>query len=330
MKYIVNIILLLLVMMIGLMFGDGFIHPVEIVKSFSGQSDTYTNLIIRSLRLPRVLLAIIAGAALGVAGCLLQRITKNELASPDVIGISQGAVVGSLFFLIILTTATEQLLFPIAFQSIASIVGAILVTFVLYHFALKCTFLKERLILLGICMNIFFQGIIMFLIMYSNKRSAQAQIWITGSIHLAEYYQVIVITLIIIIVMIVMAYYTRHLDIHQLGYSMSHGLGLSYQSMTILTLVCVSILTAISVSFVGGIQFVGLIAPHIAEKIKHHSFTQFVFTSGVIGGVILLLSDLIGRTIFLPVEIPAGVFTALIGAPFFMYLLFSKRFKSLR
>lgn len=81
MKYIVNIILLLLVMMIGLMFGDGFIHPVEIIKSFAGQSDTYTNLIIRSLRLPRVLLAIIAGAALGVAGCLLQRITKNELAS---------------------------------------------------------------------------------------------------------------------------------------------------------------------------------------------------------------------------------------------------------
>ncbi|WP_414052203.1 FecCD family ABC transporter permease [Macrococcus animalis] len=327
MKYVVNLIILLFAIMIALMFGDTFIHPIDIIKSLFDSDDAYMNLIIHTLRLPRILLAIAVGGALGVAGCLLQRITKNELASPDVIGISQGAVVGSLFFLIVLTTSTEQLLFPIAIQSIASMIGAILVTLVLYHFVLKRTFLNERLILLGICMNIFFQGMIMFLIMSSNKRSAQAQIWITGSVHLAEYYQVIIITLIIVISMAIMTYYTRHMDIHQLGFSMSHGLGLKYQGLTILILLSVSILTAISVSFVGGIQFVGLIAPHIANKFKHHSFTQFVFMSGVFGGMIVLFSDLAGRTLFLPIEIPAGVFTALIGAPFFMYLLFSKRFK---
>lgn len=329
MKYLVNLILLLLGMMTALMFGDGWINPVEIIKSFAGISDDYTQLIIFTLRLPRVLLAVTAGAALGIAGCLLQRITKNELASPDVIGISQGAVVGSLFFLIVLTSQTEQLLFPIAFQSVASMIGAMVVTLMLYHFALRRTFLKERLILLGICMNIFLQGIIMFLIMSSNKRNAQAQIWITGSVHLAEYYQVMVITIIIILIILVMAYYTKHLDIHQLGFNMSHGLGLSYQTMTIITLLCVSILSAVSVSFIGGIQFVGLIAPHIAKKMKHYSFIQLLFTSGCIGGLIVLFSDLIGRTIFLPVEISAGVFTALIGAPFFMYLLFSKRFKQM-
>ncbi|MCU7558551.1 iron ABC transporter permease [Macrococcus capreoli] len=329
MKYVVNLILLLLAIVIALMFGDVWIHPIEILKSFIGGSDDYTMLIIHTLRLPRVLLAVTAGVALGIAGCMLQRITKNELASPDVIGIAQGGVVGSLFFLIVLTSKTEQLLFPIAFQSIASIIGAVAVTFVLYYCALRRTFLKERLILIGICMNIFFQGVIMYLIMSSNKRSAQAQIWITGSVHLAEYYQVIIIVITIILIICIMAYFTRHLDIHQLGFNMSHGLGLSYQIMTVITLICVSILSAVSVSFTGGLQFVGLIAPHIALKMKHHSYIQWCLTSGCVGGVIVLFSDLIGRTLFLPIEIPAGVFTALIGAPFFMYLLFSRRIKKL-
>ncbi|MCE4958014.1 FecCD family ABC transporter permease [Macrococcoides caseolyticum] len=325
MRYVVNIVLFICSILLSLMLGDSFVQPLEVIKALFQQSDDYTNLIINTLRLPRVLLAVMTGAALGIAGCLLQRVTKNDLASPDVIGISQGAVVGSLFFLVVLTSQSERLLFPIAYQSVASMLGAIIVTWLLYHFALKGAFKKERLILMGICLNIFFHGMTMFLIMSSSKRSAQAQIWITGSVHLADYLQVIVLCIAVIITLIIIAYFTKHLDIHQMGKYASNGLGLNYYSITLMALLFVSILTGLSMSFVGGIQFVGLIAPHIASRMRTQSFIGRISMSGLIGSIIVLLSDLLGRTLFLPVEVPAGVFTALIGAPFFIYLLFYRR-----
>ena len=325
MRYVIQILIGVCGLFIALMIGDTIISPIEVFKSLFWMSDDYTNLIIHTLRLPRVLLAMIVGAALGIAGCLLQRITKNALASPDVIGISQGAVVGSLFFLIILTTKSEKLLFPIAYQSVSAMIGATLVTILLYVFALRGQFKKERLILLGICFNIFFQGLTMLLIMSSSKRSAQAQIWITGSVHLAEYYQVIVMLIVTILTVIIMFVIGRHLDIHQLGSQMSNGLGLNYQMITVITLLLVSILTGLSMSFVGGIQFVGLIAPHVAKRFKATSFVSLMSMSALIGSLIVLFSDLIGRTLFNPIEIPAGVFTAFIGAPFFMYVMFRNR-----
>ncbi|MCD8836723.1 FecCD family ABC transporter permease [Mammaliicoccus sciuri] len=324
-KFIILIIMLMLTTLLTLMLGDSFIAPQNVLSGLFKLGDPYTNLVINTLRLPRVLLAIVTGAALGIAGCVLQFITKNPLASPDVIGISQGANVGSLVFLIVLTTSTEALLLPIAYQPIFSMLGAIIVTALLYFLAMRKSYKRDRLILIGISFNILCQAIVMFLILTSNKRSAQAQIWITGSVHQAEYQQVMIVGSILFIVMVIPTYYARSFDIHYLGRNLSLALGNPYQHISIIALISMSILIGISMSYVGGIQFVGLIAPHIALKLGAHQFRNRIFYSAIIGAIILLLSDLIGRTLFLPKEIPAGIFTALIGSPFFMYLLIKSR-----
>ncbi|MCD3219658.1 FecCD family ABC transporter permease [Mammaliicoccus sciuri] len=324
-KFIILIIMLMLTTLLTLMLGDSFIAPQNVLSGLFKLGDPYTNLVINTLRLPRVLLAIVTGAALGIAGCVLQFITKNPLASPDVIGISQGANVGSLVFLIVLTTSTEALLLPIAYQPIFSMLGAIIVTALLYFLAMRKSYKRDRLILIGISFNILCQAIVMFLILTSNKRSAQAQIWITGSVHQAEYQQVMIVGSILFIVMVILTYYARSFDIHYLGINLSLALGNPYQHISIIALISMSILIGISMSYVGGIQFVGLIAPHIALKLGAHQFRNRIFYSAIIGAIILLLSDLIGRTLFLPKEIPAGIFTALIGSPFFMYLLIKSR-----
>ncbi|WP_323707677.1 iron ABC transporter permease [Mammaliicoccus sciuri] len=324
-KFIILIIMLMLTTLLTLMLGDSFIAPQNVLSGLFKLGDPYTNLVINTLRLPRVLLAIVTGAALGIAGCVLQFITKNPLASPDVIGISQGANVGSLVFLIVLTTSTEALLLPIAYQPIFSMLGAIIVTALLYFLAMRKSYKRDRLILIGISFNILCQAIVMFLILTSNKRSAQAQIWITGSVHQAEYQQVMIVGSILFIVMVILTYYARSFDIHYLGRNLSLALGNPYEHISIIALISMSILIGISMSYVGGIQFVGLIAPHIALKLGAHQFRNRIFYSAIIGAIILLLSDLIGRTLFLPKEIPAGIFTALIGSPFFMYLLIKSR-----
>lgn len=324
-KFIILIIMLMLTTLLTLMLGDSFIAPQNVLSGLFKLGDPYTNLVINTLRLPRVLLAIVTGTALGIAGCVLQFITKNPLASPDVIGISQGANVGSLVFLIVLTTSTEALLLPIAYQPIFSMLGAIIITALLYYLAMRKSYKRDRLILIGISFNILCQAIVMFLILTSSKRSAQAQIWITGSVHQAEYQQVMIVGSILLIVMFVLTYYVRSFDIHYLGRNLSLALGNPYQHISVIALISMSILIGISMSYVGGIQFVGLIAPHIALKLGAHQFRNRIFYSAIIGAIILLLSDLIGRTLFLPKEIPAGIFTALIGSPFFMYLLIKSR-----
>ncbi|WP_323703732.1 iron ABC transporter permease [Mammaliicoccus sp. Dog046] len=324
-KLSILVLILMLTTLLTLMFGESFIAPQNVLSGLFKLSDPYTNLVVNTLRLPRVLLAIVTGAALGIAGCVLQFITKNPLASPDVIGISQGANVGSLIFLIVLTTSTEALLLPMSFQPIFSLLGAMIMTALLYFLALRKSYKRDRLILIGISFNILCQSLVMFLILTSNKRSAQAQIWMTGSVHQAEYYQVLIISIILFITMFVLLYYARSFDIHYLGRNLSFALGNSYQYISIIALLSMSILIGISMSYVGGIQFVGLIAPHIALKLGGHQFKNRMLYSAIIGAIILLLSDLIGRTLFLPKEIPAGVFTALIGSPFFMYLLIKSR-----
>ncbi|MCU5746931.1 iron ABC transporter permease [Staphylococcus sp. SQ8-PEA] len=324
-KLIILFILLLVVTLITLMVGDHFLLPQEVIAGLFNTGDAYTSLVVSDLRLPRVLLALVTGAALGVAGCVLQFITKNPLASPDVIGISQGANVGSLVFLIVLTTSTEALLMPIQYQPIFSMLGALIITGLLYLFALRKNYKRNRLILIGVSFNILCQAIIMFLILTSNKRSGQAQIWITGSVHQAEYYQVFLITIVLGLIMFALTYFSRSMDIHYLGKNISEALGVRYQFISVLALLSMSVLIGVSMSYVGGVQFVGLIAPHIAMRIGAHQFRVRMYSSALIGAMILLISDLIGRTLFLPKEVPAGIFTALIGSPFFMYLLIKSR-----
>lgn len=324
-RLIILTVLLLLTTLLTLMLGDHVLMPQDVIGGLFNGADAYTNLVVTDLRLPRVFLAIVTGAALGVAGCVLQFITKNPLASPDVIGISQGANVGSLVFLIVLTTSTEALLMPIQYQPIFSMLGAIVITALLYLLALRKNYKRNRLILIGVSFSILCQAIIMFLILTSNKRSGQAQIWITGSVHQAEYYQAILITIVLAIVMFALTYFSRSMDIHYLGKNISDALGVRYQFISVFALISMSILIGISMSYVGGIQFVGLIAPHIAMRMGAHQFRSRMWSSALIGAMILLVSDLIGRTLFLPKEVPAGIFTALIGSPFFMYLLVKSR-----
>ncbi|ULG72249.1 FecCD family ABC transporter permease [Macrococcus brunensis] len=325
MKLIYCVLSLILVTWMALCLGDSWLNPVQAVTGLFGREDAYINLVVQTIRLPRILLAVVAGAAFGMAGCLLQTLTRNPLASPDVIGLSQMANMGALMFLVMFTNAGGALLFPVYYQPVPAICCALLAGFVLYLFSFYKQVSIHRFILIGIGINALAQSMVTLLILLTNKRAAQAHVFITGSVQNAEYYQIIVLCTILVVLTGFILYYHRYYDVYKLGRATSIGLGAEYQKVAVLTLIMISILIGFTVSFVGGIQFVGLIAPQLAGLIIGTKFYQHILMSGMIGSMIVVCSDLLGRTLFLPLEVPAGVFTAAIGAPFFMYLLFRKR-----
>ncbi|TDM02414.1 FecCD family ABC transporter permease [Macrococcus carouselicus] len=316
---------LILATLLALCLGDSYLNPGQAITGALGISDSYTNLIVQTLRLPRILLALVAGAAFGLAGCLLQTLTRNPLASPDVIGLSQMANVGALVFLVLFSTAGGTLWFPVYYQPVPAIIGALLAGSTLYLLSMRKTVDIYRFILIGIGINALAQSFVTLLIMLTNKRAAQAQVWITGSVHNAEYYQVGILSLIVGLITLIVLYNQRNYEVYKLGRDSSVGLGSPYGRVAILTLLLISILLGFAVSFVGGIQFVGLIAPQIAARLVGMKFNRQLIASSLIGSTLVIISDLLGRTLFLPLEIPAGVFTASIGAPFFMYLIFKRR-----
>ncbi|TDL95226.1 iron ABC transporter permease [Macrococcus brunensis] len=237
MKLIYSALSLFLVTLMALCLGDSWLNPVQAVTGLFGTSDAYTNLVVQTIRLPRILLTIAAGAAFGMTGCLLQTLTRNPLASPDVIGLSQMANVGALMFLVLFTSTGGALLFPIHYQPAPAICCALLAGFVLYLFSFYKRVSIHRFILIGIGINALAQSMVTLLILLTNKRAAQAHVFITGSVQNAEYYQVLVLGVILVVLTGFILYYHRYYDIYKLGRATSIGLGAKYQKIAVLTLV---------------------------------------------------------------------------------------------
>ncbi|KGP89777.1 iron ABC transporter permease [Pontibacillus chungwhensis BH030062] len=306
--------------------GETFIPPFDAVTVFFGGGTDVQNLIIETLRLPRIIVALFVGIGLALSGAILQGMIRNPLASPDIIGISGGGAVAVVLFLTLFSDETDSLTVSIHWMPVAAFIGASLVGIFVYLLAYKNGVSPMRIILIGIGLSALTQAITNTLMIVGPiYRASQANVWLTGSVYGANWEQVKVIVPSILVLVFVSLLLSRRINVQELGEELAAGVGSHLQRDRFLFLLVSTALAGIAVSFAGGVGFVGLMAPHIARRLVGSSYGALLPLSGLIGAILVIGADLIGRTLFLPNIIPAGVFTATIGAPYFIFLLFSNK-----
>jgi iron complex transport system permease protein len=314
-------LLSLLLFILSLSIGSSFISPQAVIKQLFGFGGGEYDFILNTLRLPRVLLAFMVGAALGVSGLILQGVIRNPLASPDIIGITGGASVGAILFIVFFMGTISLKWLPLA-----AFFGAALVSIIIYLLSWKKGVTPIRLVLIGIGVAAGMKAIVtMMLVISETAVTTKAYLWLTGSLYganLQDVYSMLPWLLIFIPLTLLLA---RTVNVKELGDDVALGLGVKVQLHRLFLLFISVALAGSAVAFAGGISFVGLIAPHIARMLIGRMFAGLVLISALIGGVIVVIADIVARTAFLPLDIPAGVFTAGIGAPFFIYLLYRNR-----
>ncbi|MRH43819.1 iron chelate uptake ABC transporter family permease subunit [Aquibacillus halophilus] len=311
----------ILLFLVCLSVGSSFIHPFAVINHLLGNGTGEYDFVINTLRLPRVLLGFMIGAALGVSGLILQGIIRNPLASPDIIGITGGASVGAIIFIVsFMGTVSVQWL------PLAALLGAGIVATFTYVMSWKDGVTPIRLVLIGIGVAAAMKALTTMMIVLSDTYSTStAYLWLTGSLYAAKWQDVYSMLPWIILFIPLALLFSRIVNVKQLGDDVATALGVRVQLYRMILLFISVALAGSAVAYAGGIGFVGLIAPHISRMIADRSFSSLVPITSLVGGIIVVLSDLVARTAFLPLDIPAGVFTSGIGAPFFIYLLYRNR-----
>ncbi|MED0688243.1 iron ABC transporter permease [Anoxybacillus ayderensis] len=306
--------------------GEMYISPVNVIKTLLGSGSEMDEIVIYSFRLPRMIIAFFAGMSLAVAGAILQGMIRNPLASPDVLGMTSGAAVAVVLFLTIFSDKNGSLIISIHWLPLGAFIGATIAVFLVYMLAWKNGVSSIRLVLIGIGISALMQAFTTLLMLIGPiYRASQANIWITGSVYGASWKQVVIFIPWALLVLLMSFIFVRQINIQELGEELAISAGVSLQKQRLFLLLLSTALTGGAVAFAGGIGFVGLMAPHMARRLVGSSFGGILPTAALLGAILVLLADLVGRTLFAPLEIPAGVFTAAIGAPYFIYLLYKNR-----
>ncbi|MED3549592.1 iron ABC transporter permease [Cytobacillus praedii] len=329
-KALAVVVLLLFVMAGVFIFSTGTgemkINPINVVKVFFGGGTDMEQLVVQSFRLPRIIVSLMVGIGLAVAGGILQGIIRNPLASPDILGITGGASVAVVGFLAIFSDESNALTVSIQWLPVAAFAGATIIAFLVYFLSWKDGVSPIRLVLIGIGIYSLMKALTTLMMLLGPiYQASQANIWITGTVYGSNWSNVAILVPWILVLCIAAFILARNINIQELGDDIATGVGSNVQRYRFLLLMVSTALIGGSVAFAGGIGFVGLMAPHMARRLVGSSFGALLPASALIGGILVMIADLIGRTLFSPLEIPAGVFTASIGAPYFIYLLFKTR-----
>lgn len=307
---------LLTLMLVSLSSGSNDITFYRMIITLKGEGTPIENFSVMTLRLPRILLGSLVGVGFALSGAILQGLIRNPLASPDIIGINSGA---SLMAVIFITLLHDY--FDIAFLPLFAFSGALITSLVLYLLAWKKGVTPFRLILIGFGISSLL-GAFQTMLMLSGDlaRVGLAYKWLTGSLHATSWSDVKIVFIWMLILIPSLIFFIKALNLQQVSDEITINLGGRVQSIRIGLIIIAACLSGVSVSFAGGMSFVGLISPHIARKLVGTSYGQLLPCSALIGAILVVFSDWIGRTFFSPLDIAAGVFISLIGAPFFLYL----------
>jgi len=287
------------------------INPEEIRSQESDKE-----VILLEIRIPRRIFSFLVGASLSIAGVLFQVILKNPLAEPYILGVSGGSAVGAIAAILL------GLSFGI-YITVFSFLGALLsVLILLFISTLDGEMSASALLLGGVIINAFFSAIVMFLISIASRSEIQSAVfWLMGDLSQASYRNLEVVFPVVLIGSVISFFLSRKLNILSLGDETALQLGVKAKVYNKLILLLASLLTATVVSMSGLIGFVGLIIPHIVRLSLGADHRILIPSAFFTGGIYLLLSDTLARTLRTPSELPVGVVTAIIGAPFFLYLL---------
>ena len=272
-------------------------------------------------RLPRVLLAIVAGAALSLAGVILQVIVRNPLAEPYILGISAGAGLGAVVAIVAGSTALAGIAL-----NVSAFIGAAITIALVYSLALKRgIIMPSRLILVGVAVGSLFAAVTNFLIMTTDAQNIYSILhFMLGSVSAAHWESLTLPILALVIGLMTVGFKTRAMNALLVGDETATALGVNVSSLRKILLLVTAMLTAATVSVAGGIGFVGLIIPHLTRMLVGADHRRLIPLNALGGGAFLGLCDFLARTLAEPVEIPIGILTAVVGAPFFLWLMRTK------
>ena len=287
----------------------------DLIQTLLRQGAASDNFIIFRLRMPRVVLAVLVGAAFGVAGALFQTLLRNPLASPDIIGISGGASVAAAFSVLILGLSGASV-------SLAAFLGAVIVAAGIYLLAWRGGVTGFRFVLIGVGVAFMVQAVLGYLITRGDVREVQqALVWMVGGLGGASWPDIAVIAVALAVLFPLVAVFSPRLAILQLGDDAAGGLGVRPEKSRLLILLLAVALVAVATAFVGPLAFVAFVSAPIARRMLGTGGLALI-PSALIGAVLVVAADLLAQHL-LPgeVQVPAGIVTGLVGAPYLLWLL---------
>jgi iron complex transport system permease protein len=292
--------------------------------TWSGEVDGRIATVIWEIRLPRVLVAMGVGAALATAGACLQGLFRNPLADPGLIGVSSGGAIGSILAISSLGWLPGLSGWAAAIQvPIWAMAGSMAATVVVYRVArIAGKTHISTLLLAGIAVNAL-AGAIVGAILYTSDNDALRRFtfWTLGSLHTTTWQTVGIMTPFIILPLLILPRYRGALNAFLLGEAEAYHLGFNTQVVKRIVVGLCAVMVGVTVAFCGLIGFVGLVVPHLVRMIWGPDFRRLIPASALLGAILVLAADLLARTVNAPAEIPIGVVTSLLGAPFFLYLI---------
>jgi iron complex transport system permease protein len=299
--------------------GEYPISPWEIVKTIlGGQTGNPDHaLVVMTLRLPRALVAFLAGVGLGIAGAILQGLTRNPLADPGIIGVEAGAALAAVTCIVWIPSTA------LGIVPIAALLGGLGVSFLIYWFSWQGGSAPLRLILVGIALGTIATSVTSLMLTFGEINSvSQALVWLAGSTYGSSWEHLIALLPWLLACLPVTLLLARDLNALNLGDELARGMGLPVEWRRGWLLLISAALTGSVVATVGTVGFIGLVAPHLSRRLVGSAHEGLIPTAGMMGGLLLLSADWIGRVSFAPIEIPCGVVTAVLGSPYLFYLLY--------
>jgi iron complex transport system permease protein len=294
---------------------------IPFANLISGELTAGEEAVLSSIRLPRILLAIIVGAALAVSGAALQGLFRNPLADPGLIGISSGAALAVTLMIVLIGPLSGTL--GLYSLSIAAFAGGLITCLLIFRFAgMTGSFSVTYMLLAGIAMNAIAGAGTGFLTYLSNDEQLRSlTFWTMGSLGGALWPAVMVAATIIIPATFLLTRNAQKLNILLLGEKEAHYLGVDSEQLKRIVIICTALSVGVAVAVSGIIGFVGLVVPHLIRLIIGPDHRLLIPASALLGAILLLVADSFARTLVAPAEMPVGILTSLIGGPFFLWLL---------
>lgn len=314
---------ILAVFLVSLNMGTMKIPLAEVIEAFNGTGSEQNYTVLMHFRLPRMVIAILIGAGIAVSGAILQSVSRNALADPGILGINSGAGLAVVLYIFYFQGSSfSSGIWSVYIMPFAALFGAFLAAFLIYSIAWKQGVTPIRLVLVGIGINAAFGAlIIVFQLMMDPNNFMQATIWLSGSIWGASWEYVYAILPWILLLVPWAVYKSQNLNVLNLGDHTAAGLGVMVERER-RTLLFISVaLAGACVAVGGGIAFLGLVAPHLARKLVGPRHQGMLPVSALLGSLVLLVADMIGKNLMAPSEIPVGLVVSCLGAPYFIYLL---------
>lgn len=331
-KWIFLILLALCVLFLSLFaicVGSSGLTVQQVFRTLVGQGDAQTNIILFNIRMPRVLTALVAGIGLAGVGCVMQALLKNPLASASTLGIAQGAAFGASFAIIVLGAGVQnQTLNGITISnpytiSLCAFISAMISTFMVLGLSQFRKVTPESMILSGVALSTMFAGATTLLQYFAaDVKVAAVVFWTFGDLGRTGWKEILIMSAVVTTSMLFFLWNRWNLNALQHGEETAKGLGVHVKRLRMTGMFVGSLTAATIVSYVGIINFVGLIAPHLIRKFVGNDYRYLLPASAMTGALLLLASDILARLAVSPIILPIGAITSFLGAPLFLYLLF--------